>query len=598
MDRQATLGFLLIFVILMAWMWYNASQAPKQDAQKTLQSQTRDSTKTPPAEKSQPKPQSTSKESSIDPYGKFFSQRASGKERLIEIETDMFVAELSTKGGVIRRWELKKYKTWDGFPVQLVDYDKNGDLSLLFTTSDGRLVNTHDMYFDCDVSATKIAVANNFEFKINFSLPASNGGRIVKSFVFRNGDYNFDFSTRLVDLGGVIANFEYQVVWESGLRYTEHNSIDESGFAAGYCYAGKELTEIDAASFDEKVQKDLTGVVDWVATRNKYFALAIIPEKSASSGAFLEGSRRAMPDHGAWETYTVAMKMPYKGLAEEASSFKVFLGPLEHDRLKAFGNGLENIMSLGWAWLIRPIAEYVFLPVMAGLHYVIPNWGVVIIIFSILVKIALHPLTKTSMKSMKKMQALQPMMEEIRQKYKDDPQKTNQAIMNLYKEYGVNPAGGCLPILLQLPILYALYAVFRANIELRQAGFVLWITDLSIPDTIVSLPFHIPLFGIQDVSGIALLMGITMFVQQKMTVKDPRQKMMVWLMPIMLTLVFNSLPSGLNLYYAVFNILSIGQQFLINKQHESEPLRKVEPKKKSRGGIFGRFPDEFRKLRK
>ncbi|MEK7748529.1 MAG: YidC/Oxa1 family membrane protein insertase, partial [Bacteroidota bacterium] len=117
------------------------------------------------------------------------------------------------------------------------------------------------------------------------------------------------------------------------------------------------------------------------------------------------------------------------------------------------------------------------------------------------------------------------------------------------------------------------------------------------PDTIVSLPFQIPLFSVNDISGIALLMGITMFVQQKMTVKDPRQKMMVWLMPVMLTLVFNSLPSGLNLYYAVFNILSIAQQVLINKQHDNEPLRKVEPKKR-RGGIFGKFPNELRKLRK
>jgi YidC/Oxa1 family membrane protein insertase len=158
--------------------------------------------------------------------------------------------------------------------------------------------------------------------------------------------------------------------------------------------------------------------------------------------------------------------------------------------------------------------------------------------------------------------------------------------MNLYKEYGVNPAGGCLPILLQLPILYALYAVFRASIELRQASFFWWIKDLSVPDVAFRLPFPLPIFSIQEVSGIALIMGVTMFVQQKMTVKDPRQKMMVWMMPVMMTLLFNSFPSGLNLYYTVFNFLSIGQQFMINKQHDNEPLRKPEPKKKSRGGIF------------
>jgi YidC/Oxa1 family membrane protein insertase len=198
---------------------------------------------------------------------------------------------------------------------------------------------------------------------------------------------------------------------------------------------------------------------------------------------------------------------------------------------------------------------------------------------------------------MKKMQKLQPLMEELREKYKDDPQKMNQSVMNLYKEYGVNPAGGCLPLLLQMPIMYALYAVFRGAIELRQANFIGWITDLSVPDIIYHLPFKIPLIGIQDVSGIAVIMGVTMFIQQKMTVKDPRQKSMVWMMPIMMTFLFNGFPSGLNLYYAVFNVLAIGQQVLINKQEDDEPLRKVEAKKKTHGGIF-KFTKDLPRLKK
>ena len=132
--------------------------------------------------------------------------------------------------------------------------------------------------------------------------------------------------------------------------------------------------------------------------------------------------------------------------------------------------------------------------------------------------------------------------------------------------------------------------MFRSAIELRQASFVGWISDLSVPDVLFTLPFKLPVFGVHEVSGIALLMGVSMFVQQKMSVKDPRQKMMVWMMPVMFTLLFNSFPSGLNLYYAVFNILSVGQQFLMNKR-DDEPLRKVEPKKKNRGGIFKNMPD-------
>jgi len=230
------------------------------------------------------------------------------------------------------------------------------------------------------------------------------------------------------------------------------------------------------------------------------------------------------------------------------------------------------------------------------LHLFIPNYGFVIIVFSIIIKLALHPLSKTSMKSMKKMQALQPLMTEIREKYKDDPQKMNQQVMNLYKDYGVNPAAGCLPMLLQMPILFALYSVFRSSIELRQAEFLWWIHDLSIPDVVAKLPFALPIFGITEISGLALAMGITMFVQQKMTVTDPRQAAMVWVMPIMMTLLFNSFPSGLNLYYFVFNILSIGQQVWLNKQHGSEPLQKVERKKKN-SGIMYRLTKDLPKVK-
>jgi YidC/Oxa1 family membrane protein insertase len=292
----------------------------------------------------------------------------------------------------------------------------------------------------------------------------------------------------------------------------------------------------------------------------------------------------------------LALKMPFKGGPEETAHVRVYIGPLAYDIVKGYNRGLEETMSLGAAWIIRPITEYVMIPLFEFLRMLIPNYGLVIIVFSIIIKVALHPLTRSSMRSMKKMQALTPLMNEIREKHKDDPQKMNQQIMNLYKEYGVNPAAGCLPLLLQMPILFALYAVFRSSIELRQASFVGWITDLSIPDSIVKLPMAIPFFGITEVSGLAVAMGVTMFLQQKMSVTDPRQKAMVWMMPILMTLIFNSLPSGLNLYYFVFNVLSIGQQMWINKQHTEEPLRKVEAKKKT-GGILARINKDLPKMR-
>jgi YidC/Oxa1 family membrane protein insertase len=288
--------------------------------------------------------------------------------------------------------------------------------------------------------------------------------------------------------------------------------------------------------------------------------------------------------------------MPYKGLASESAKFTVFLGPLDFDLIKEMGRGLDHILSLGWKF-IRPITEYALIPLFNLIHKFIANWGLVIIIFSIIIKIALHPLTKKQMDSMRKMSKLSPMMNEIREKYKDNPEQMNKSMMNLYKDYGINPAGGCLPLLFQMPILYALYNVFASTIQLRQASFFGWIHDLSIPDSIVNLPASMP-FGLHQVSGLALAMSVSMFIQQRQTsAANPQQKAMMWMMPIMMMVIFNSLPSGLNLYYFVFNMLSIGQQYFVNKKHADEPLRKVDPKK-AQGGLIGRLAKNLPDMQK
>jgi YidC/Oxa1 family membrane protein insertase len=187
------------------------------------------------------------------------------------------------------------------------------------------------------------------------------------------------------------------------------------------------------------------------------------------------------------------------------------------------------------------------------------------------------------MNSMKKMQMLQPKITEIKEKHKDNPQKVQQETMKLYSTYGINPMGGCLPMLLQMPILIALWSLFNVAIEIRQQPFMLWMTNLSSPDIIYKLPFKIPLFNVDIISGLALLMGITMFVQQKMSVKDPSQKALVYIMPVMMTVLFMSFPSGLNLYYFMFNLLSIGQQYYVNHKHDGMELVPVANPNKKKG---------------
>ena len=597
MDRQTTLGFILIGVVLIAWMWLQAppppqAQPPRADTQAVAVA---------PPPQPIPEPQVApgrlrGEEETASP-SKFFEARTAGDEKVMTITTDRYVAQISTRGGLIRKWELRDYKTWSQHPVQMVDYDRGGDLSLLFTSSDGKLVNTRSLYFDAPYRAwANVSLEGDQRHSVEFSLPVEGRGRLIKRMTFVNGSYDLEVEWRFESMREVISNFEYQILWENGIPYAERNSVDESSYAYAYAYSGGELTELDASSVGERQERDIGGVTEWVAVRSKYFGVALLPVGTEAQGAYLEGIASELPNKGIRESYTVALKMAYRGADREGSTLKVFMGPLDYGLVKEHGQGLEKMISLGAVWVIRPIAEYIMIPLFSLLRMFIPNYGVVIIVFAMIIKLALHPLSKTSMKSMKKMQALTPLMTEIRAKHKDNPEKMNQQIMNLYKEYGVNPAAGCLPLLLQMPILFALWSVLRSSIELRQANFIWWITDLSIPDAVVSLPFTIPLVGMNEVSGLALAMGVTMFIQQKMTVTDPRQKAMVWMMPVMMTLLFNSLPSGLNLYYFVFNLLSIVQQVFVNKRHAEEPLRKVDPKKRS-GGIMAKLTKDLPKLR-
>jgi YidC/Oxa1 family membrane protein insertase len=596
MDRNTLIGFVLIGLVLMVWLYMNAPPPPKpgttQDSLAVHHAAV-DSNRTSAVPAAPAKVQ----KASPDTLGKYFSSHTGGEEKFFTIETDDYRATISSRGGLIRSWVLKNFKTWNNYPVDLVN-DTSGDFSLQFYTSDGKLINTKSLNFEASYSNNSvIEIKGKDSAKLELTINLDKK-KLVKTMTFTNGSYAFDCEYRFEGMGDVISNYEYEVVWDGGLKYAERNSIDESSSATSFCYAGGELTEADAAKLNDSVKQTFSGKVNWIATRTKYFGLVIMPKSEENQGAFLSGKHEPRPDHGAQEVYSLGVKMPYLGKAVETGKFTVFLGPLDFNILKEYHANLEEIMPLGFAWIIRPIAQYVLMPLFIAIHWAIPNWGWVIIVFSIIIKIALYPFSKSSMKSMKKMQALQPMMDEIKEKYKDDPQKMNQSVMRLYKEYGINPAGGCLPLLLQMPILYALWAVFRSTIQLRHAHFFGWITDLSIPDVIAHLPFSIPIFNITELSGLALFMGVTMFVQQKMTVKDPRQKAMVWMMPVMMTLLFNSFPAGLNLYYFVFNLLQIGQQTWMNKFQKDEPLRKVEPKKQKSGGIIARLAKDLPKLNK
>jgi len=579
MDRSSVIGFILIGVILIVWLYLQNRNVEQMRTLQNNKEQIQDTT---------PVTLDTLASQKVDTaysekYGTIFGRLERGEEKIIMIETDKYYAEFSTKGGSLIKYEVKGFKTWDGYPVQLLYLEKGGELNLLFTSKDGKLINTKDLYFNADYEPwKKIDLRGGGKYVLSYELPVDTmGGKIIKTYSFTDGSYMFSVDVEFKNPSQFISNFEYQLVWENSLKLTEYRSDAEGSHAHAYAEMNDNLEVFDVTSKDEPVKSDLNGQTDWVASRIKYFSVFLIPVSRKADGSYITGLYKDLPDNGLEKDYSIALKMLIKNDRSEKASFNIYLGPVDYEILKSYEMGLQKTMRFSLDFLVRPIAQYFILPLFLFLHKFISNWGVVIIVFSLIMKILLTPFTRYQMKSMKKMGELQPKMNAIREKYKDDPQKQQQMLMKLYREEKINPAGGCLPLLLQMPILYALFGVFSSTIELRQAGFMLWIHDLSIPDEILRLPFKIPLFGIDTISGLALLMGITMFIQQKMTIKDPKQIAMVYVMPILLTLLFTTLPAGLNLYYFMFNLFSIiEQKFLMKTPPLTQPVTDESVKKK------------------
>jgi YidC/Oxa1 family membrane protein insertase len=611
MDKQSTLGFVLIGIVLVIWFYMNAPDPSKIPPKKTT-----DSTivKTDTLGQPEKEPIKNIAEEKVEDEPvpvEIEVEEDKTPEEIITIENDLAVIELTNKGGSIRRYFLKKYNTWyekdlpEDAPwykksVQLVNSNFGSELNLVFVTKEGKLVNTAKLNFVPDQNFYNYKIDSGDSIVISYTYELEKNKYIKKIFKFYGNDYALRFDVELTNLDDIISGLHYDVVWNNGLNFVEKNSVDEATYSTVSAYSGDEQVVIDVSSDGDKDSKDLNGKVDWVGIKTKYFAVIIAPdEPSTDGGAVLRGENKTHPKYGVREYYSANLKIPFKRLNQQRDSFTIYFGPMVYKILDDYNKNFEAIYDFGSIFglkvITRPISEYVLLPLFSFLHGFIPNYGFVIIIFSLIIKIVLYPLTKQSYKSMKRMSQLQPKIAEMKEKYKDDPQKVQKETMKLYSTYGVNPAGGCLPMLLQMPILFALFAFFRVTIQIRQEPFIWWITDLASPDIIYELGFTLPLFGIDQISGLALLLGVTMFFQQKMSVRDPSQKQLVYIMPVMFTFLFMGFSSGLNLYYFMFNLLSIMQQYFINKKKGDELVPVKDPKKKKGGGFMQRMMEAAEK---
>lgn len=537
MDRSTIIAFIIIGLILLLWPVYmrkivgvneSTEEQPAQsemDEFKMLEN--------PVTQSLTPTDQV-----SLEPERRTSSAvLRTEKPDTVIINTDYFRAELSSMGGgTVLSWKLKQYKDADGEWVELIPDSAGGNLGLVTHVDLSRVI--------FDVEADTLGEVKTYRFIYSFERDK----RVEKEFVVYPSRYDVDMNMKFFNLDRSDIEEKYKVQWVTGLNPTEGDIRNDNGYYEAYALQGDEQLKIKEGNTGLR-----EGTTHWIAVRTKYFLMAFIPKEPVGMAAELQGTKIQVENND-WKTYYIQLTMPYTGLSEERAQFTLYMGPMDYPQLKSYGVHLERMMNFGWT-IIRPFS-IAFFYALRFIYGIVHNYGWAIIIFSILVKIVLYPLTRKSYQSMRQMQALQPKMAAIKEKYKNDPQKMNQETMKLYKQHGVNPMGGCLPMLLQMPVLYALFTLFRTTIMLRQATFLGGvIKDLSAPDQMLG-----------GINVLPIVMGATMIIQQRLSMQDPKQKAMAYMMPIFFCFLFYRMSAGLNLYYLMFTLFTITQELLIKKK--------------------------------
>jgi len=584
MDRQTRIAFGLIFLLLIGYYFWLSRFSPEPESQPE-QVQVESPVSSEPIETARsealpPPPPPVREDIQIE--------SGQAPRRHIVVETPLARYHLDSRGALVTRIEFPEFAGYDengeidGI-AKLVDSGEGhvGDGLLgLDLFRDGSRMESADWNFACDLPEGRNTLQVDGEATLVFRFSDGSGGQLVKSFTFDSESYELDLRVS-GRLGGAFAGVDaYGLELEQGILSTEKNRKDDIGSFKNFYKLGDNLEKKGLGNFKNgETVESPEGTVQWAATKNKYFMVALIPVESLQGSATLLGDKEA-------EYLGFRADFPLRGGREGFDEdFLVYTGPILREDLAAYGRGLVGVQDLGWAW-IRPISVGIKW-LMLWLYRFIPNYGVVIILLSVFTKVLFYRLSHKSFKSMKDMQALQPELQKIQEKHKDNKQKINEETMKLYKERGVNPLGGCLPLLLQMPVFFALFRVLRGAVELRGASFVGWIDDLSNMDVIYKLPFEIPMVGgfiENSIAVLPLLMGLSMWAQTKLggsgmgtgpSGAAGQAAAMNKIMPIFMTVIFYRMPSGLVLYWLVNNILSVIQQYYIHKG--SDDSGKVVP---------------------
>ncbi len=546
----------------------------------------------------------------LNKYGEFH-KAAVGEGQVLTMENDRIKITVNTKGGRLQTVELKNYKTFDSLPVFLLNdlgIKDNGEDSCAFNmifSAGTKTIATRDLYFE--PTGRSFVVEGENTKTISLRLYAGEHQYIEYEYSLSGNSYVLGFKINFHGVENVISrnNSYLDFDWSNFIPRQEKSLINEQRNSTIYYKYFKD--EVDYLSETSDESKDLQTKVKWVAFKQQFFSSILVAESSFDKPTNIESISSGEDGKYVKEMHA-SFTIPYSHLRDESFPMSFYFGPTHYETLEEYGLEFEKIIPLGWG-IFGWVNKGMIIPIFNFLGKYIGNYGIIILLMTIFIKMLLFPLMYKSYKSTAKMRVLKPEVDKIGEKFPDksDAMKKQQAVMALYKKTGVNPLGGCLPMLVQFPILIAMYRFFPASIELRQESF-LWATDLSSYDSIYDFPngFSIPFYG-DHISLFTLLMTAATLLSVKMNtemsgggqMQMPQMKVMMYMMPIMFLGFFNDFASALSYYYFIATLITFGQQYAMRRFVDEEAiLNKIKEHQKKPAPKKSNFQKRLEKMAK
>jgi len=623
MDRNTVIGLVLIFVLFFVWAQMNSSSKEEVEQQKREQAllnekDTADDLAEYPMDSSADLSANTNgadspllaeSDSVVDirtrrMYGPF-AKSAIGEDKQYVLENELFKVTFSSKGAVISEVELKEYdqiiraedRSESKIPVKFHNDPKNrfGYTLPVIGSLEGK-ISTEDLYFTADVSG------NNISFKAM----TDDGGAFIQEYSIEPGSYNIQYNIKGQGLESILSRDAEQIKlnWENWLNRIEVNTNFEKTYSTVYfrpADANPDYCSCRSDDMDNAKNKN----IQWFSHANQFFNSSLIAKSTFGAGEF--ETRMLEDDQENLKVLRTKIEVPFSA-RNPSFEMNFYVGPNEFKNLRSYGVYLEDIIPFGSS-IFGSINRWIIRPMFNWLSSWIVSAGLVIFMLTLIVKFLLYPLTYKMLHSQSKMGALKPEMAQLKEKHKDDQQQMQVETMKLYREFGVNPLGGCLPMLLQMPIWFALYRFFPAAIEFRQEGFW-WATDLSSYDAFFWLPFEIPFYG-EHVSMFTLLWAVTTVAYTYYNTKmmdmsgqmNPAMKYMQYFMPLMFIVFFNSFAAGLACYLFFSNVLNVSfiiitKNYLINHDKIRRKMDEYRTKPKKKTGFGARLEEAMKESQK